>query len=404
MDNLRSLARTFVVTARRQRIVATLGALLVLALVVSLVSFALASSGFPDVPASHPYYTAVTDLASRGIIGGFANGNFGPNDLVKRQQFAKMIVLALGLEVKENDFPILVAPFVDLGPDYGYSLYPHDYIAVCARNNITQGTDPTHFSPLNNISRAQLITMVVRAADNLAPGTLDPPPFGWTGQLPYSDPTHGGNIKKAEYNGLMAGIQGSGGTVAGWDTAGDATRGEVAQMLHNLLGKLTPATTTTTSASTTTTAITTTTTTTVPAQHYPWGATAQTTGLRITVSKPYMDPALYRTVNGVPDSASEIIMVEMVVQNTSIAGIWFGEDDCTLVDTSGKEHDPFFGLKDSDVSDTYPTLTAAGNRKLDPGERLHGYVAYAVPNGTTVVHMNHYANKAFRVIDAVWGN
>ena len=80
--------------------------------------------------------------------------------------------------------------------------------------------------------------MVVRAADRLAPGTLATPGAAWTGVLSYADPTHGSNIKRAEFNGLLAGIQGPAGTLAGWLTGDHATRGEVAQMLWNLLSKL----------------------------------------------------------------------------------------------------------------------------------------------------------------------
>ena len=59
------------------------------------------------------------------------------------------------------------------------------------------------------------------------------------GLLPAGDPTHGANIKKAEYNGLLDGIWASTTIpipgLAGWDTGANATRGEVAQMLWNLL-------------------------------------------------------------------------------------------------------------------------------------------------------------------------
>ena len=112
---------------------------------------------------SNPYHTAIIDLANKGIIGGYTNGNFGPNDPVTRQQFAKMIDLALGLTVKEGDFPDPAAPFVDLGADNSSNLYPHEYVAVAALNGLTNGTDATHFSPLRNITRSQVVTMVKRA-------------------------------------------------------------------------------------------------------------------------------------------------------------------------------------------------------------------------------------------------
>jgi hypothetical protein len=51
---------------------------------------------------------------------------------------------------------------------------------------------------------------------------------------------HGQNIWLAEFNHLVDGILGPKGGLAGWDTTAYATRGEVAQMLWNLLGKLPP--------------------------------------------------------------------------------------------------------------------------------------------------------------------
>ena len=80
-----------------------------------------------------------------------------------------MIVLTFGLPVTESDWPSPAVPFVDLEADDLTKLYPHEYVAVCALNNITKGTDTTHFSPYKNITRQQVITMVARAADNLRP-------------------------------------------------------------------------------------------------------------------------------------------------------------------------------------------------------------------------------------------
>ncbi len=193
---------------------------------------------FTDVPAGHPYREAVEGLAARGIVSGYDGTTFGVSDLVKRQQFAKMIVGTLGLTPVEADFPHPDVPFTDLGADDPGNLYPHEFIAVCARNQITLGKTPTTFDPYAYITRAQVISMVVRAADRLAPGTLATPGASWMGVLSSADPTHGSNIKRAEFNGLLAGIQGPAGTLAGWLTGGYATRGEVAQILWNLLSKL----------------------------------------------------------------------------------------------------------------------------------------------------------------------
>ncbi len=49
---------------------------------------------------------------------------------------------------------------------------------------------------------------------------------------------HGGDLRLAEYNGLLEGLIGLG---PSWDVTANATRGEVAQMLWNLFGHLVPA-------------------------------------------------------------------------------------------------------------------------------------------------------------------
>ena len=77
----------------------------------------------------------------------------------------------------------------------------------------------------------QAVTMVVRAAGVYLPWDLASPPAGWTGATSgFSDPDHGANVHLAEYNGLLDGID-----LSGWDLPAPATRGEMAQLLVNLL-------------------------------------------------------------------------------------------------------------------------------------------------------------------------
>lgn len=190
---------------------------------------AFAVGVFPDVPSDHPYRAAIEDLAARHIIGGYTDGNFGPDDPVMRQQFAKMVVMTMDLPVTGAE----MCPFGDVVAQTGTDpFYPSRYVAVCAQNNITKGKDATHFDPYADISRLQVVTMIVRAADSLLPGTLADSPTDWSGGLSSGDPTHGANLRKAEYNGLLAGLQGLSGS---WNGYASASRGECAQMLRNLL-------------------------------------------------------------------------------------------------------------------------------------------------------------------------
>jgi hypothetical protein len=158
------------------------------------------------------------------MISGYSSGEFGPSDSVTRQQFAKMIVLAMGFAVTEQDSHT----FRDVAHTAS-GLYPYHFVAVAANNGLIMGYGDGSFGPLERITRMQVITIIARATGAL----LTQPPDDWQGVLDCSDPWHGENIRWAEYSGLVMGIK----DLSSWDTTRSATRGEVAQLLHNLLVK-----------------------------------------------------------------------------------------------------------------------------------------------------------------------
>lgn len=178
---------------------------------------------FTDVPPSHPYSLQINDMAARHVVDGYGNGRFGPEDWVKRQQFAKMIVLGMGYPVSEAD----VCFFNDVDKPSN-NLYPDNYIAVAAARGITVGLVPGQFVPWNDISRAQLITMVARAAG------LGDPPAGYTPPFPNFSDTHYPWARIAAYAGLLSGLEDMG---ADYDFWAPATRGEVCAVLYNLLNR-----------------------------------------------------------------------------------------------------------------------------------------------------------------------
>lgn len=56
-----------------------------------------ATSSFSDVRPSDWFYVTVVTANKKGWISGYSDGRFGPGDPVTREQFAKMIVKALGI-------------------------------------------------------------------------------------------------------------------------------------------------------------------------------------------------------------------------------------------------------------------------------------------------------------------
>jgi hypothetical protein len=182
------------------------------------------SPTFTDVSSSHPYFSQINAVAGLGIVTGYGGGLFGPNNLVMRQQFAKMIVRALDLPRSESD----ICTFTDVVKDTDPidPLFPDHYVAVCAAYHITDGTSPGKFSPYANLTRAQLITMVARAAN------LPEPPLGYSPPFGNFSNDHYPWARKAAYAGLLEGLEGMG---SGYDFWVSATRGEVCVLLYNLL-------------------------------------------------------------------------------------------------------------------------------------------------------------------------
>jgi endonuclease YncB( thermonuclease family) len=208
----------------------------IVATVMLLLCAAPASAlAFPDVPPGHSYAAAIADLSARGVITGYADGTFGPDDPVMRQQFAKMICLALGLAATQADtclFPD-VAPLG--GPD---PLYPDHYVAKAAADSIIAGYPDGTFRPYSTITRAQVVTMVVRALNSVWPGLLGAPPADYTATWwRRLSGEHLQNARMAEINGLLIGLPLDGAASDPW---APMSRGEVAQVLHDLLWKLAP--------------------------------------------------------------------------------------------------------------------------------------------------------------------
>jgi hypothetical protein len=165
-------------------------------------------------------------MAQRSIISGFTDHTFRPDQPVSRQQFAKMIVKTVGLAVTGAE----QCPFTDVGGGlYDDPFYPDKYVAVCASAHITEGKTATTFDPSGNITRQQLIKMVVSAAGLPDPPTDYTPPFQ-AGQLL---PVHFPYARKAAYAGLLEGL----GMGASYDFFASSSRGECAQLLYNLLGR-----------------------------------------------------------------------------------------------------------------------------------------------------------------------
>ncbi|MBC7293154.1 MAG: S-layer homology domain-containing protein, partial [Thermoleophilia bacterium] len=170
--------------------------------------------------------TQIEVLSLLGVVNGFADGTFRPDAPVSRQQFAKMVVLAMRVAVSETD----QCRFLDVASSGPGSLFPDNYIAAAARQGIFSGyqgkTGPL-FKPGASITLAQMVTAGTRASGR----PLSAPPDSYRSTWGNFDSTHAPVARVAQYNGLLRGFPLK--SMSPWRRA---TRGEAAAFLFNVMG------------------------------------------------------------------------------------------------------------------------------------------------------------------------
>jgi hypothetical protein len=111
---------------------------------------------FPDV---NLYEGEIQYLTSKGVIKGYQDGSFKPNDPIKRLQAIQMILNALGIDV-EKEVPPTVQ-FTDLKPgEYGYK-----EVAIAASRGIISGKNDGSFDPWGMLTRGQMAKILSKAFD-----------------------------------------------------------------------------------------------------------------------------------------------------------------------------------------------------------------------------------------------
>lgn len=187
-----------------------------------LTVYALMSA--PDFPemediSGHWAEMDILKIVSLQIANGDPSGDFRPNDNITRQEFAKIVVLSAGLQPVENpDFQ-----FVDAND---ISEWARGYVAAAVDAGIITGYEDNTFKAKQDISRAELATMVIRA---LHEDEVEQP------ELSFNDADSipawaAGFVAKAVEYGIINGFP------DGTFRAGDnATRAESAKMISKML-------------------------------------------------------------------------------------------------------------------------------------------------------------------------
>ena len=94
-------------------------------------------------------------LVSQGVVSGYSDGSFRPNDNVTRAQFAKMLVGAMGWDIQTPAAPT----FNDVAADS----WAYGFIETAAAHGVISGYGDGSFKPELSVTRAQVAKMIVTA-------------------------------------------------------------------------------------------------------------------------------------------------------------------------------------------------------------------------------------------------
>jgi hypothetical protein len=117
-----------------------------------------AEKNLTDVKEGSYYAEAVNTLAEAGVIKGYEDGTFRPNNQVTRAEVAKIIAVQLGLDTENAG----TANYSDAN---GHWANTGGYLAAVAKAGIMKGDGNGTFRPNAPLTRAEMASIVVRAYD-----------------------------------------------------------------------------------------------------------------------------------------------------------------------------------------------------------------------------------------------
>jgi len=107
----------------------------------------------------------IRKLALLNVVSGYGTGLFGREDLVTRQQYAKMLALACGLDIGTDGGELSFAASSEI------SEWGRPYVAAAVKGGLITGMEDNSFAPADELTRAQAVTMIARflaGGDDLA--------------------------------------------------------------------------------------------------------------------------------------------------------------------------------------------------------------------------------------------
>lgn len=177
-----------------------------------------AQASFTDLASTNSHYTAITSLVEQGILEGYSDGTFKPDQAVTRSEALKMFLMGMAVEVETGAGA--TTGFSDVDSEEWYA----DLVGTAVSEGIVGGYSDSTFKPAQNVNRAEAMKMLLLAAgiEASVPGAspfADVDTSAWFSG--YAEFAKSYNVVAPQTDGY-------------WHGEESLTRGEIAEMVYRL--------------------------------------------------------------------------------------------------------------------------------------------------------------------------
>ncbi|MBN1494911.1 S-layer homology domain-containing protein [Candidatus Peregrinibacteria bacterium] len=170
-----------------------------------------ATGAFPDVYSSHPNFDAINYVEAEGIVEGYEDGTYKPDNTINRAEFTKILI-----ESKYEDTQIDNCAFNEQFPDVALTAWYAKYVCMARNEGIVDGYADGTFKPGSLINFAEASKIIVNTYEY---------PTG-TSEIWYRPFVEVLQDKKAIPTSIASVNE-------------DITRGEMAEMIYRLMENIT---------------------------------------------------------------------------------------------------------------------------------------------------------------------
>lgn len=123
--------------------------------------YAVQSADFTDISEGDWYFKYITFARSKGFVNGYTDGSFHPNDPITRGEAVTMMMQISGI----IDYPLtgFESEYSDVSADDWFG----DAVAVATDYGIVRGYGDNSFRPYSNLTRAEASVMAVSVWEEL---------------------------------------------------------------------------------------------------------------------------------------------------------------------------------------------------------------------------------------------